>query len=486
MKLTRLLQGVAETVADVEISGIALDSRLVKPGAAFIAVAGSQQHGLNHAIHAIDNGAVVVIYDPDQGGAAIAETLRIAVVAVAHLSEKLGEIAANFYRDDTNELSLIGITGTNGKTTCSQFLAQALSDCGVIGTLGWGSWGALQTTLNTTPDAIALQQMLSHLHQSGKTTVVMEVSSHGLAQGRVNGLHFRGALFTNLSRDHLDYHRTMDEYLSAKMKLLAWPGLSFAVVNLNDKRADEVLEQIQPGVKIWGFRRGLKAEQRDFELVYATEIIYSLDGIEFKANWRAQQQVIKTRIAGVYNLENLLGVLTVLLAMDVPLKEAAERLAALQAVKGRMESFGGQDSPRVFVDYAHTPDALAKLLSGIKPYCNGKLIVVFGCGGDRDKGKRALMGQVVCEWADQIVLTDDNPRFELPETIVRDILQGIHGITAKVQHDRASAIKQAIISSDSKDCIVIAGKGHEEYQDRQGKKKAYSDQQIVIETLTQL
>lgn len=483
MKLAELLTGLATVTADIEITGIALDSRQVHPGFAFIALSGAVQHGIKHAAQAVENGAAALVYDPADGGEEGAAGLSpIIKVALPGLGAKLGEIAARFYRDPSSSLDVIGVTGTNGKTSCSQFLAQALSDAGVIGTLGWGSWRQLQQTLNTTPDAVAIQAMLRELLEQGKRTVAMEVSSHGLEQGRVCGVRFKGALFTNLSRDHLDYHGSMEDYLAAKLRLFRQPELEFAVINLDDAYADEVIKQVAPGVKVWGFG-GNDGLYPAIERVWAENVEYAVDGMRFDVCWRDQTVLVKTRIAGVFNLENLLAVLTVLLALGESLDQAASRLEGLQPVMGRMEHFGGHEQPTVFVDYAHSPDALDKLLAGLKPHCHNQLWVVFGCGGDRDKGKRAQMGAIAEKWADRVIVTDDNPRSEAPEAIVADILKGCSRDSVSVTHDRQSAIRIAIEQADLGDCIVVAGKGHEDYQEIKGERLPFSDHQVVRQAL---
>ncbi len=480
-----MLAGLTKVDAAVEISGLALDSRQVEPGFAFFALSGSTQHGMVHLRQAINNGAAAVIFDPAGGGRDYAEEMKTPVlIELPNLAECLGQIAARFYRDPSQFMAVIGVTGTNGKTTCSQFLAQALPDCGVIGTMGWGSWGELKTTVNTTPDALAIQGMLSELRREQKKHVAMEVSSHGLEQGRVNGVCFKGALFTNLSRDHLDYHGSMANYLAAKKKLFSWPGLEFAAVNLDDLNAEALLDGIPETVKVWGYtQKGCDGSVA--ERVYAENIEHELNGITFEYRWQNRRYQVRTPIAGVFNMENVLAVLTVMLAMGVSPEEVAKRLKDLKPVTGRMENFGGRNRPTVFVDYAHSPDAVDKVLAGLKPHCRGELKVVFGCGGDRDRGKRAEMGAAAEKWADKVFVTDDNPRSENPEQIVDDILKGCHSGKVTVIHDRRLAIRTAIDNAQRLDCIVIAGKGHERYQEIGGIRTPFSDQQVVREVLAQ-
>ncbi|MGZ5008105.1 MAG: UDP-N-acetylmuramoyl-L-alanyl-D-glutamate--2,6-diaminopimelate ligase [Methylobacter sp.] len=482
---------------DMPITGITLDSREVIDGDIFIALSGSKQHGLAHVEQAVNNGACAVVFDPAGNGRQLAESFQrnsaaaVPMIAVENLALKLGDLAARFYRDPSRSMNVIGITGTNGKTSCSQFLSQMLEDCGIIGTLGWGEWGKLNKTLNTTPDALAVQKILAELLKNGKRTVAMEVSSHGLEQGRVNGVEFKGAVFTNISRDHLDYHGTMDAYLQAKLELLKKPGLAFAVVNLDDAYCERIIAAVPESVQRWHFsaKANLSASG---ECVSAENVQHTAEGIEFDVRWKKQTQRVKVPLYGDFNVENVLAVLTVMLAMDVPLKKAVEKLGFLQPVDGRMERFGSESDPLVFVDYAHTPDALDKVLSSLRKHCKQALWVVFGCGGNRDKGKRPQMGKIAEQWADHVVITDDNPRYENGLDIVNDILAGCgsnvveRGQAAKIEviQNREQAIQKVIANAAKNDCVVIAGKGHEQYQEINGICLPFSDRQVVIDALS--
>lgn len=480
MKLSTLLNGLATTDTDIECSGLCLDSRLVKKGDVFIALNGALQHGLNHAGQAIENGAIAVIYDPAGLDHPQQKTADIVAIPLKNLSRKLGEIAARYYQYPSRQLDVIGITGTNGKTTCSQLIAQALSHCGVIGTLGWGEPGQLQATANTTPDALAVQHMLHEFVTQHKSAVAMEVSSHGLQQGRVNAVDFKGAVFTNLSHDHLDYHGSMEAYLQAKLGLFKNPALQFAVVNLDDANSRQVLQAINKDVKRWTFSTS-NQNVTGAECLIAGNIRYSQEGICFDVSWSAQTVQASTPIVGAFNLQNAMTVLCVLLAMDWPLTKAVAQLATLKAVVGRMEKLGGQGKPTVIVDYAHTPDALEKVLLSTKG--NGQLWVVFGCGGDRDTGKRPQMGRIAETCADHVIVTDDNPRTEDANGIIKDILQGCISNKISVINDRTTAINSAIQQATASDCIVIAGKGHENYQDMKGIKIPFSDQVVAQQAL---
>jgi UDP-N-acetylmuramoyl-L-alanyl-D-glutamate--2,6-diaminopimelate ligase len=481
MKINDLLNGMAKSGADIEISGLALDSRKVKAGDAFFALTGARQHGIAHADAAIAGGATVVVYDPS-GCEDQQLPEKIALIAVPQLSGQLGTIAARFYGDPSAKLDVIGVTGTNGKTTSTQLIAQALPHCGVIGTLGWGSPDELEITVNTTPDALDVQHMLQVFAERGKTAVAMEVSSHGLEQGRVNAVRFKGAVFTNLSRDHLDYHANMDEYLQAKLALFGNPDLKFAVVNIDDSYGQLVLDRLANTVECWTFStRGLKTAGA--QCLLAENVRHSAEGIFFDVYWGDLKSKAYTPLVGSFNLENVLAVLAVLLAMGMPAEQAIAKLAWLRAVAGRMEKFGGQQTPTVFVDYAHSPDALEKVLKVSRN--SGRLWVVFGCGGDRDKGKRAEMGRIAESLADEVIVTEDNPRNEPSIQIIENILTGCKTGKVRVIQDRARAIRTAIQRADRQDCVVIAGKGHESYQEVQGVRLPFSDQHIVKQSLAE-
>ncbi len=517
--------------SDMPISGLTLDSRQAVAGNLFIALAGARQHGLAHAEQALLNGACAIIFDPSGNGRQLAEQINAAqpantvpIIAIDNLSFVVGDIAARFYGHPSRRLNVIGITGTNGKTSCSQFLGQLLDDCGIIGTLGWGEWGKLNKTLNTTPDAVAIQKILAELVTLNKQAVAMEVSSHGLEQRRVNGVYFKAAVFTNISRDHLDYHGTMEAYLQAKLALLNKPGLEFAVVNMDDAYSKRIIAAIPESVTIWGVSaKGLAPDSG--ESVIAENILYKEDGIEFDIRWttagtqeveQCQEQLSTTAemqesllretvqrvvvpLYGDFNSENVLCVLAVLLAMGVSLADAANKLTQIKPVAGRMERFGGNTEPLVFVDYAHTPDALEKVLSSLRKHCHGALWLVFGCGGNRDTGKRPQMGGIATHWADHVIITDDNPRFENSRDIINDILAGcssaiaddcmdaggrtMQGAIVEIIENREHAIRNAIARAAHNDCIVIAGKGHEDYQEVNGVQQPFSDQQVVIDAL---
>ncbi|MBT9098928.1 UDP-N-acetylmuramoyl-L-alanyl-D-glutamate--2,6-diaminopimelate ligase [Methylovulum psychrotolerans] len=491
MNLHVLLDGLAPPPPDHELAmltvgGLVLDSRQVQTGDAFVALQGSQQHGLHHAAQAIAQGAAVILYDSAGEGAALAAAISaVPIWALDGLDVRLGEIAARFYGQPSRQMAVIGITGTNGKTSCSQFLAQLLTDCGIIGTLGWGSWGQLLATANTTPDALAVQRMLASLQHQGKQAVAMEVSSHGLAQGRVNGVAFTGAVFTNITRDHLDYHGTMAAYLDAKLLLLKQPGLAFAVINLDAEGSTRMLAETPEGVVRWGVTRQASRLAADETLQVLDSHTHSA-GLALTVAWRTFRTTVNIPLYGDFNAENVALVLAVLLAMGEPFGQAVAKLASLQAVAGRMECFGGgAGQPLVFVDYAHTPDALDNVLRSARGHCRQALWAVFGCGGNRDTGKRPLMGASAGQWADHVLVTDDNPRFEDSAAIIADILVGCKAGNTQVLANREQAIRHAISHASPQDCIVVAGKGHEDYQEIKGVRYPFSDRQVVLAALAE-
>lgn len=470
---------------EISITGLALDSRKVVEGNLFVALSGTKEHGLNYAQQALANGAIAIIYDTNNAAQfPLAQTdASQSFFAIKDLNKLIGFIASRFYNNPSQAMNVIGITGTNGKTSCSQFLSQLLPQCGIIGTLGWGTFGQLEKTTNTTPDAIALQSILADMKKQGKQAIAMEVSSHGIDQGRINGITFKGAVVTNISRDHLDYHGNMETYLQTKLQLLKKTGLSFVVVNLDNAYQNEVINAVPKDIPIWGF----SCSNNNIitgETVNGSILGYHSTGIKIEINWRKQSRSVIVPLYGDFNIENILTVTTILMAMGKDFSESIEKLAYIKPVKGRMESFGGSNSlPLVFVDYAHTPDALNRVLSSVRKHCNKNLWVVFGCGGNRDIGKRPLMREAAEYWADHIIITDDNPRFENGLTIINDILAGCKSTNIEIIQNRQEAIMDVIARATEQDCIVIAGKGHENYQEINGQYIPFHDQLVVIEAL---
>jgi UDP-N-acetylmuramoyl-L-alanyl-D-glutamate--2,6-diaminopimelate ligase len=473
--LLPLLAGIT-TVGDnrdSRVSGMTLDSRAVRPGDLFIALPGLRHDGRRHIPDAVIRGAAAVFYEPE---GYTAPALAVPAIAVPRLREQLGVIASRFYDAPSRRLKVIGVTGTNGKTTCSQLLAQALDRppdrCGVIGTLGNGFPGALDEGTHTTPDAAAVHRLLHEFLSGGARAVTMEVSSHALEQGRVNGVHFEVALFTNLSRDHLDYHGDMATYGAAKARLFMQDGLKAAIVNIEDEYGERLARALRDRVRLmaYGLRRGD---------VHARALSCSRGGIELEAVTPMGDVEIRSGLFGEFNAVNLLATLATLLALGLDPREAARRLAGARPVPGRVERFaGGPNRPLVVVDYAHTPDALEQVLKSLRPHAAGRLWCVFGCGGDRDRGKRPEMGAVAERLADVILLTDDNPRHESGDAIVDGILEGMRS-KPRVIRDRRAAIATALAEAGPQDVVLIAGKGHEDYQQIGDVRHPYSDRETV-------
>jgi UDP-N-acetylmuramoyl-L-alanyl-D-glutamate--2,6-diaminopimelate ligase len=493
LPLGQLLAGWAEVPVEqsaLDVRGLCLDSRRVSPGDLFFALAGTRSHGMEHAAQAAAMGACAIVFDPANSGSewAASSALEIPLLPVERLGNAVGYIADRFFDGPSAKMRVLGVTGTNGKTSCSHFLALALGEpkapSSVIGTLGWGVPGALKATTHTTPDAIEVHALLAKIQAEGVANVAMEASSHGLDQGRLNGIRFEGALFTNWSRDHLDYHQTMEAYLEAKLRLVVWPGLKFVAFNLDDESAAAVAARIPVAVKKLGFtRRATAPEYPGVEVVRAVAVSHGQAGLAFDVQFAGQSARLAAPVYGDFNVENLLGAASVLLALGYDLQETVRRLGKVRAVPGRMEQFATAAGPVAVVDYAHTPDALQKALASLRSHCHGTLWTVFGCGGDRDRGKRPQMGAIAESLADRIVLTDDNPRSENGDAIIREILDGCARKEAIVMRDRRQAIAWALSQLQGGDVLLVAGKGHEDTQDIGGVKHPFSDRAVVCQVL---
>ncbi|PRF75541.1 UDP-N-acetylmuramoyl-L-alanyl-D-glutamate--2,6-diaminopimelate ligase [Burkholderia multivorans] len=461
------------------------DTRSLRAGDVFIAYAVDGADNRAFIADALARGAAAVLYQPE--GLAATPNAPVAL-AVPALDQLAGEIASGWYGDPSDGLLAIGVTGTNGKTSCTQWIAAALTalhqPCAIIGTLGSGMPGHLVPTGFTTPDAPQLQRSLAQLRDGGAQAVAMEVSSHALHQGRVNGTAFDIAVFTNLTQDHLDYHRTFEAYEAAKAKLFAWRGLRAAVVNRDDAAGRRLLEKLAGRVRTiaYGIGDAQQAPDADRELV-ALDVRATATGTAFRLRSSWGDADIEVGTLGTFNVSNLLAVLGALLAADVPFDAALAEIARLEPVNGRMQRLGGRlqnDEPLVVIDYAHTPDALEKTLDALRPIAvarGGRLVCMFGCGGDRDATKRPLMGAIAERLADDVVVTSDNPRSEDPQAIIDQIVAGMTAPDrARRIEDRASAILQAVRGAAREDVVVLAGKGHEATQEIMGKKRAFSDQ----------
>jgi UDP-N-acetylmuramoyl-L-alanyl-D-glutamate--2,6-diaminopimelate ligase len=461
------------------------------PGGLFLACKGRTSHGLKFAEQAVALGARAVLYEDSPDATTPKLSPGVFVAAVPQLSQRASLIADRFFGAPSQALTMAGITGTNGKTTCAWLLAQALQFCGrpaaYMGTLGYGRPPAVTATEHTTSDAVSVQRHLAALRSLGAECVCMEVSSHALDQDRVTGVRFNTAAFTNLTRDHLDYHGTMEAYGAAKERLFAWPSLANRIINVDDAFGQRLASQLSPARLVITTQKGAPAGGAlgNAEYVRASRVTPDPAGLVIGVDSSWGPGELTVRRIGEFNVDNVLTVLAVLLSWNIPLAQAMRALERCRAASGRMEMFGGRGlTPLAIVDYAHTPDALAKALSAARLHCRGQLRVVFGCGGDRDAGKRPLMGRIAAELADDIIVTDDNPRTEDPARIVSDIVAGIVGVApVVVEHDRALAIRMALQRSLPDDVVLVAGKGHEDYQIYGKARRPFVDQAIVTAAL---
>jgi UDP-N-acetylmuramoyl-L-alanyl-D-glutamate--2,6-diaminopimelate ligase len=490
--LDQLLLGIADTqvaqtagASRIVVSGLTLDSRRVRRGDAFFALRGLHGHGIEFAASAVQRGAQVVLAEAP---AVDTEPLSVPLLWIDDLHSQVGEIAARFYDRPAEAMRVIGITGTNGKTSCVQLLAQALTFLGhraaTIGTLGAGLHGKLREGERTTPDAISVQGLLADFRDADVSHVAMEVSSHALEQDRVAAVDFELAAFTNLTRDHLDYHGSMEAYGAAKAKLFAWPGLQAAVINIDDAFGHELAAQLPADVK--SFRLSM-ADNADAEIA-ASNIVTSGEGLAFQLRTPWGRHALNSLLLGRFNVANLLTVVACLGALGESFERIVAAVETLQPVNGRMSRLGGQHAlPLVVVDYAHTPDALEQTLTALRAHCAGRLICVFGCGGERDAGKRPVMGEIAARMADIAIVTDDNPRGEDGDAIVAQIVAGMSSARSMaVQRDRAMAIGHALKLARSGDVVLIAGKGHETYQESAAGKRPFDDLAVAHAALERM
>ncbi len=482
--LSELLQNMGHVPSvELPIKGLALDSRHVQPGDLFFAFQGSQNDGRAYITQAIEKGAACVLAEKHPNKPDCYFEGVVPVVSISGLQQKVSEIAARFYHYPGASLDTVGITGTNGKTSTSHFIAAILQylakPCGIMGTLGNGIYGDIKPGVLTTPDAITIQKTLAEFLSLGATHVAMEVSSHSLEQGRVQYVPIKVGVFTNLTRDHLDYHGTMEAYGAAKAKLFDNPFLAFAVINIDDPFGQELIQKIAGRKQIFAYSMTVKAY--DFPLTYVKEVYLDAEGIRAYVSTPWGEGELRSRLLGQFNLSNLLAVITTLCLLKIPFQSVIKAISLLQPVAGRMQSFGGGDHPLIVVDYSHTPDSLEKALLALRSHCQGKLYCVFGCGGDRDKGKRPIMANIAEKLSDTVIVTDDNPRTEDPALIVSDIMKGFsEPNNIIVQHDRSKAIRDVIHYAKPGDCVLIAGKGAETYQQIGEQKIPFSDIDHVI------
>ena len=473
--LSALLQDLAEVPAeqDRQIGAVTLDSRAVTPGCLFMALPGTRTHGAQFVQHAVQNGAVAIVHDGklDVGAIQASHASGIVFVAVNDLPAAAGVIASRFHGTPSDKLRLVGVTGTDGKTSVSHLLAQILdrdpSHCGLLGTLGWGRVDDLQPFGLTTPDAVTLQARLAEFVDAGLGHAVMEVSSHALAQYRVAGCRFALAVLTNLGRDHLDYHGDLQAYGEAKARLFQMPALAAAVLNLDDPFSATLCASLPTTMRVFGYSH-TQAQLEGVTTVRAARLAATIDGIDIELAEPFAGQRLLAPLLGDFNASNVLAVASALLALDWQMPRIASALAGSRPIPGRMERVDTALSARVIVDYSHTPQSLQRALQALRPLTAGKLLCVFGCGGDRDRGKRPLMGAIAEAHADVAIVTDDNPR------------------DAQVCQPREAAIRAALEQAGAGDCVLIAGKGHEPYQLIGGQRLAFDDRVVVRELAAEL
>lgn len=469
LNLSKIFPG---TERDPLIRELSLDSRKVRPGDLFLAVPGLKVDGRTHIADALKRGAAAVAYEVE--GASVLPITDVPLIPVKGLAGQLSAIAGRFYGEPSRRLNLIGVTGTNGKTSVTQLVAQALDllgqRCGIVGTLGTGFFEALHSGLHTTPDPIAVQATLADLKHAEARAVAMEVSSHGLEQGRVKAVEFDVAVFTNLSRDHLDYHGTMEAYGAAKAQLFAWPDLRCRVINLDDAFGRELADG-QSLPKLITYSLLDKSAS-----LYCRDAHFDDHGVRATLVTAQGEHLLRSSLLGRFNLSNLLAAIGGLLGLEYALDEILKVLPQLVGPVGRMQRLGGGTQPLVVVDYAHTPDALEKVLEALRPHAKGRLLCLFGCGGDRDRGKRPLMAEVAERLADVVLVTDDNPRSEASAQIFDDIRPGFSAAApVRFVPGRGPAISEFIASAQAEDVVLLAGKGHEDYQEIDGQRHPFSD-----------
>ncbi|MDH2927706.1 UDP-N-acetylmuramoyl-L-alanyl-D-glutamate--2,6-diaminopimelate ligase [Lonepinella koalarum] len=484
-KLTALLGNclLSGEILDILVEDMTLDSRSVKSGCLFVAIKGHTVDGRRFIPQAIENGAVAVLADADHLNEHLTVRFEnnVSIIAYFDLSAHLSEIADIFYDSPSQELTLVGVTGTNGKTTIAQLLAQWTQILGhnpaVMGTIGNGLLGQVKPAENTTGSALEVQSSLANFVAQGADFAAIEVSSHGLVQKRIEALHFAVAIFTNLSRDHLDYHGSMQEYANAKKRLFTELVTQQQVINADDQIGAGWLKALPNAVAV-SCQADFQPMQKNWLKCTAVSFNNKGASIEFCSSWGNGK--LESHLIGAFNVSNLLLVLATLLSLGYCLTDLVKTVSQLTGVCGRMEMLHTPHKPTAIVDYAHTPDALEKALQAARIHCNGKLWCIFGCGGDRDNGKRPLMAKIAEQFADVVIATDDNPRTEEPTKIMADIVAGFeHANAVQIIHDREQAIKTAIQSAVENDVILIAGKGHEDYQIIRKVKHHFSDQEVV-------
>ncbi len=490
--LGELLAGFVEMPANwvaQPIEGLATDSRAVRPGTVFFALCGANRHGLAFLEAVRTAGAAAVVWEPPYDGPMPADGQGIPLIAVPRLRQKLGPMITRFYGEPAQRLQVVGITGTDGKTSCAHYVAQALSDadlgpCGILGTLGVGTYGRTEPSPHTTPDPLAVQRWLAGLVADGRRFAAMEVSSHALDQGRVNGVEFAVAVLTNLTRDHLDYHGDLAAYAMAKRRLFLEHHPRWAVLNLDDDFGRGLADDLCGPGNVVGYGLGERPE-RLTRFVWGERLALTPAGLQMTIRSSWGDGDLQVGLLGRFNASNVLATVATLLTLGLPFSTVLERVARTATVPGRMERLGGDvGQPLAVIDYAHTPHALEQALKALREHGGNRLWCVFGCAGDRDPGKRPMMGAVAERLADRVIVTDDNPRTEDPNRIVRDILAGMRQPKmVTLVRDRRAAISGALADAGAGDIVLIAGKGHEDYQIVGTERLPFSDHTVVRECL---
>lgn len=483
LTLSWLLEGVAEidAVDDRLIQDIRNDSRQVEAGDLFFACKGLSQSGADFIDEAIDRGACAVL--ADASFKLDAADRRVPLLSIPDLGDKLGLLADRFFNYPSSAMNVIGVTGTNGKTSVSYIIAQALmgesmDKAGIIGTLGSGFPGKMLAAVNTTPDAISVHRALSQMREEGAESVAMEVSSHALTQGRVVGVNFDTGIFTNLSQEHLDYHGDMQNYAEAKRQLFSSQSMHTAIINTDDEYGRRLATELDGQMQIISYGLESGGNYAKHVAGQVTDNRIGSLGLELDSPWGKTS--FTSQFSGRFNASNLLASFAALCVSGMSIEKASEQLSGVRSVPGRMECFSAVDGRRVIVDYAHTPDALEKALKGLKQVHDGNIITVTGCGGDRDKSKRPVMAEIAEKYSTVCIFTNDNPRTEDPLEIIEEMLAGVANRDAvKVIDDRASAIRQALEMAGPNDAVLVAGKGHETYQEVGSKRIPFSDRQLV-------
>jgi UDP-N-acetylmuramoyl-L-alanyl-D-glutamate--2,6-diaminopimelate ligase len=473
----------------VDIKGLSLDSRRVRAGDLFFAYPGTALDGRDFIPQAVQNGAIAVLKEADESGEGVSWCKSIPIISAKNIAPFVSQVASVFYDHPSKEMFVVGITGTNGKTSCSHLLAQALNllgtRAGVIGSIGCGLLDHLEnTSILTTPDPITIQSILRNLSDRKVGAVTVEASSHALSQGRLAGVSVDAGVFTNLGRDHFDYHKDRASYAQAKHKLFEMPSVHYGVFNVDDPIGLMWLNEFKNQFEVYGYAFNRSGNFSDFPLVSARDIYWGAKGLQADVMTPWGNGTFETQLLGRFNMANLLVVIAILGFMGYRLEDILPILSGLTPVKGRMQSCGGGSRPTIIIDNSHKPEALQSVLVALREYCLGKLICVFGCGGNRDRGKRPIMGKIAEDFADKVIVTSDNFRFEKPEEIIKDILAGISRPNdVEIEIDRAKAIKSAINQASAGDIVLLAGKGHELYQIVGDEYIPFSEDGIVREVL---